>query len=836
MSDKRVDVEFGAKTEGIEKGAKDASKAVEGFKAQSEDASKKSQNSWASFGDTFKGIGNTVQDSLKVASGNFTQFGKDAEAGTSQAGLATVAAGAMIGTALTEIGIRLVQFIADLPGKLMDLVNATAEYNFEAMRLGRTMGISATDAGIWQTALADVGATQSELQTASRALSMKLRENEEDLNRMGVTTRSSNGELLQMNELMLSAIDTVNSYKEGTDRNAAAAEIFGRSVQGSSQLLLINQQVIADNTALMDKFGIKVGQENVDDWKAFDEASDAVNLGFKAMKVEIGNQLIPVFTKLGNWLATALPYAITIAKGAMGGWLTAWWAIKNGVVVVWEIINAMVVSVAEPLRALAAAMFKMSHGDFSGAWSEFQSAGKTIVGAWKAGMKEITESSIETKEKISNIWGQKTDAKGPSGEGSSFLSEEDAERSGKAPKAQKSAKEIEGPDSYMSTYQTKLDMLKFTYAEENNLREMNKQMEADYWQSILDNYDVTAKDHLTITMKINSLELASKRELQKNLEQLDTIRFENVRTQEMARIDAMQSAAQQELDLGIISKEQFLEQERFFISQRLAAEMKFIEDKIALAELDPDKNMVLLEQLEQQKMEIKLRYAAQTAELLMQTVQASQAPMQTIFKSLEDGIVRVGTTMLTNWRGVGAALKGVLTSIGTTIIQETILKPLAAKAAAWLKEKALSIASIGASAAKAGAGAAESQASIPYVGPILAIAAMAAIFAGVMGMSSKVPSAAGGFDIPRGLNPLTQLHAEEMVLPSPLANAVRRMAGGDQQKGAAGGDQNLQSNLPPMNFSISAVDARGVRDLLMDNQEALVAAMRGAQRNFIRGE
>jgi hypothetical protein len=88
----------------------------------------------------------------------------------------------------------------------------------------------------------------------------------------------------------------------------------------------------------------------------------------------------------------------------------------------------------------------------------------------------------------------------------------------------------------------------------------------------------------------------------------------------------------------------------------------------------------------------------------------------------------------------------------------------------------LALATIGTEAAKAGAGAASSQAAIPIVGPGLAIAAMASIVAAVGGMAGKVPSAAKGFDIPRGLNPLTQLHEREMVLPASLADTVRDMA------------------------------------------------------------
>ena len=47
----------------------------------------------------------------------------------------------------------------------------------------------------------------------------------------------------------------------------------------------------------------------------------------------------------------------------------------------------------------------------------------------------------------------------------------------------------------------------------------------------------------------------------------------------------------------------------------------------------------------------------------------------------------------------------------------------------------------------------------------------------VMGFASGI-SAAGGYDIPSGVNPVAQLHQQEMVLPKDLANRVRGMTGG----------------------------------------------------------
>lgn len=81
----------------------------------------------------------------------------------------------------------------------------------------------------------------------------------------------------------------------------------------------------------------------------------------------------------------------------------------------------------------------------------------------------------------------------------------------------------------------------------------------------------------------------------------------------------------------------------------------------------------------------------------------------------------------------------------------------------------------GANAVEAGTGAAAAVAPIPFIGPVMALAAMASVFAAVMAMSSR-KSAARGYDIPKGLNPLVQTHEEEMILPSEHANTIRSLA------------------------------------------------------------
>ena len=150
------------------------------------------------------------------------------------------------------------------------------------------------------------------------------------------------------------------------------------------------------------------------------------------------------------------------------------------------------------------------------------------------------------------------------------------------------------------------------------------------------------------------------------------------------------------------------------------------------------------------------------------------------------------------------SLSGIYQSIRDTFIRSVIMEPMQKQLAAWGQMLAAKLGFLGqeqaaetmattkvigakiaetttvttGNAIQAGTGAAASQAPIPVVGPYLALAAMGAIFAAVSAMGGKMKSARNGYDIPAGVNPITQLHEEEMVLPKEQANAIRDMASG----------------------------------------------------------
>ncbi|RZG48063.1 phage tail family protein [Acinetobacter wuhouensis] len=122
--------------------------------------------------------------------------------------------------------------------------------------------------------------------------------------------------------------------------------------------------------------------------------------------------------------------------------------------------------------------------------------------------------------------------------------------------------------------------------------------------------------------------------------------------------------------------------------------------------------------------------------------------------------------------------------------------------------------------------------AIPIVGPALGVAAGIAAFAGVSAIVGKVASARGGYDIPSGVNPMTQLHEEEMVLPKQHANTIRALGKsvmGDgampmAQASAGGGEVN--------NFNFQSWDSKDLRRFAKKHGREFVGGMKSYKRNF----
>lgn len=353
--------------------------------------------------------------------------------------------------------------------------------------------------------------------------------------------------------------------------------------------------------------------------------------------------------------------------------------------------------------------------------------------------------------------------------------------------------------------------------------------EAEYWRAKLATVDANGKTGVKIREKILTLEdQLSKQSTEAKMNQV--AEWEKL---DKHKLEMEKDAADQALAAGQISQLERLDLEIEFENRRYQIAYDALQERIALAEQDPTYSQTAIDKLKAQMGELGQGHERTQAKNEGKRENQRRKDAPNVMEMLQDGgknvwqqaqqqMSQAFTAMLTRAQSFRQAMGGVFSSIRQTFVQEMVSKPLAALVGRFAKEGAMWLANgtrqiaaqtatsaavtgikkvettenVGMNAIQAAAEAFKAMAGIPYVGPILAVGAAAAAMAAVYGLMSgmggggsststtttRIPSAAGGWDIPAGINPLTQLHENEMVLPAEHAQTIREMAG--QQGGS----------------------------------------------------
>lgn len=653
--------------------------------------------------------------------------------------------------------------------------------------MARGLGITTNEVAALQAAMGNDAGEIGEYTAAMRGLQRQLRTNEDALKAYGLQTRDANGNMRSMQALMNDSIGLLNQYKSGTDRSVMSAEFFGRAIDSSSRLLLLNAEAFEQGKAIAEEFSLTIGKDATDAWNDYDNATDRATMALKGIGKAIGESVLPIFTNLATWLGNIAPAAINVLRVALGTLTTAFLTLTVVVRTFWEVLNAMVISVADPILQLGKALISLVNGDLSGAVAAVQSIPGNIADAWGNAGEKIRGTMKTTAEEIRRVWSPMMNENGG---GVGDTGSADGNKAAKViPKKTATDKE----QNRMGQWEATLAEEKVYYQKSNDLREMSKEQELAYWEDIKQRTDLTANERIAVTRRVAQTELAIMKDAQQERMQLSELDTQDYVNSQNSRIEARRQQAQFDLAIGRINAEEMIRVEQQLEDERFAIQMEAVRQRIALLENDPTKNAVALRRLNDELLqierehELKKRGLSQEAALEQVSVWSRMAEnVGGSFGSVINGLV---TRTMTLRQAVMTLFSGLLSSVSNFLGQM-----LAKKLATWAAEKALGTAQIGMEAAKAGAGAAASQASIPIAGPGLALAAMAAVFGAVMGLGRSVPSARGGFDIPAGVNPMTQLHEREMVLPQEQADAVRDMATGGnngapiQFKGTSAGD------------------------------------------------
>jgi hypothetical protein len=261
---------------------------------------------------------------------------------------------------------------------------------------------------------------------------------------------------------------------------------------------------------------------------------------------------------------------------------------------------------------------------------------------------------------------------------------------------------------------------------------------------------------------------------------VDKVVAEAKRNAELAGIDVAEQSAEQQLALHQITADRMLDLEQQFEMRRYQIRMQALQAQEATMQ-GPDRDPVALAQLHAQIETLEQQHQMKLTQIKNKATLKQKQAVTGLYGTMQSGMANVisstakGTMSITQALfSMTQTLAGAVIDMGARMAAEWAMNLLIGEAAS----KATAVSEISANAGIAGAAATASAAAIPMYGWAIAPEAGMAASAAAMAYM-PMASAAGGYDIPAGVNPIVQTHAEEMILPAKYANVIRDMAGSD---------------------------------------------------------
>lgn len=318
-------------------------------------------------------------------------------------------------------------------------------------------------------------------------------------------------------------------------------------------------------------------------------------------------------------------------------------------------------------------------------------------------------------------------------------------------------------------------------------------MAEDIAKKVGEKYGIESKEYKDALDQIRQMALAH----QKQMEQLAQLSIDRHQEQQKSLLDLERVQIEERAAMGEISEVQKLQMLAQLKEQEFQLELQAATEKLAFLEND----VVAYQQAMDKILAIKRKHELDKAEIQKTINIANKEEYDKMFEPIANGFEKTINGMIQGTQTFSGAMRNMLRNIvaeyanmGVRIAVQWLanqFRMTAATAAGTTARTgieaagaaqsmaiggAVSFKSIMNSAYEAMAGAYKAIAGIPFVGPILAPVAAGVAFAGVAAMAGNVMSARGGYDIPAGVNPMTQLHEEEMVLPKEQADKIRGMS------------------------------------------------------------
>jgi hypothetical protein len=638
---------------------------------------------------------------------------------------------------------------------------------------------------------------------------------------------------LKMEDLMMRVADAFKAHADGANKSAEAVALFGRSGLNLIPILNMGSDGARQFMQTAKDLGIVMGDDDVKAAGKFEQQTKLLTATADGLKRKVGMELIPVLGGLVEYFqglvvaGNQTGVGFQILLGPVQALISLFEGLKFVVQETVTVIIGGVAIIGAACGAMGSAVNKLVHGDLAGARDAMRQGTTEINNDLSKMGNQMMANAKSTSDNLARIWtGSQSKIKLPKIEGI-----------GDEPDVPIIPKDS---DNKIAEWKSALEQAQMSIV--NGVRTYNEMVLADqqaFWEkklsSISGNGDKEKKLRAEVVNEIFGLVRQEQaREIQAANEKYNT---------EMALAQKSTDAAKAELDrkysLGEISAKDQLAQELVLDENLKAQELKLFEEWKAIEEKKPGEKQKIIDELkkieekynaavlkDQQKLAdenqkawnsflkpMENAFSQSLTDMLMKTTTWQKA-LNNIFKSILNSFINsLVNPQITRWtdalakmlqsstiyKEADAALDKTFDFIKKALNMDTNMtlasQDAEAEAAQFTAKVPGMLMNITADAGVAGANAFASAPN-PYIGAVLS----ASTIATVLGLASYVPGAAGGYDIPAGVNPMTQLHQQEMVLPANLAKGLRNMIGNGGRGGGGGTTINHISALDTKSF------------------------------------
>ena len=755
-----------------------------------------------------KAVVDEFTENMEKANASFSQIAGAMEGNLTElaSGFANFAQmGAQLGpmvVAIAAAGIALegikkgMEFIKDSVKETLELAEAFHKLSYET-------GASYAQINGWVASMNMIGGSINDMEGWMKGATRSMKANEEQINANKVATRDAAGAMLPFEQYLKNVTERAAELQPGLARNEFLVTAMGRAGMQAGPQLTRFVEAIEEGRKTAEKYGLTMGEDDVKAMEEFQRATGKVQTGLLAMKTRIGSEILPILNSLVEMFEDELPSAIDWMVQSTKGIVLALNDMGTGLKIMAETARGAFFVTQTAATTTYAAIKAAASGNLTGAMDIMTDGAKKCATAWDAVRSNIEMAMLQHDLAEAKIMEPPKKAKG-GGEGGNdqFV-----------PKGE--------PEDQFAKWKEELAQMQAdVQAQSEGMDTISVNGEISFWSKKAATAKAGTQEYAQVWAQLTSLIKQRDGEISKADEDAEKQRLEVAKR----GLDSQVKLASEDLAL---TKEQLklkvalgkMTQEEEFTALK-AAIMKEYQVKLAAYEAEAklyQDDPVKFKEAQEKILQIKKQNAIELAKVDVSMAATARKMWEEVGKAIQSALSTALQDIVLKSKTLGQALQDMMASVGKSILKmlsdELAARALnAAKSMLMGKEQAAS--DIPAAAGTYAVNAMASVAAIPMYGWAMAPEVGASALAEGLSMLG-VASAAGGFDIPAGMNPVTQLHQREMVLPEEHAETIRGL------KGGSAGPQ----------IHIHAMDAKSFKQALMGNQGGLLDVLRTAVRN-----